>query len=98
MKNLTYLHLSIRQPKLLTDTKCFIYGISGSNTSERAETMRIDVLSFVVLFRVIKKLSVEIQYREVLDNNQSGFFNTFFFFVKARYKIICFFIVVAEVF
>lgn len=37
--------------------------------------MRIDVLSFVVLFRVMKKLSVEIQYREVLDNNQSGLVN-----------------------
>lgn len=37
--------------------------------------MRVDVLSFVVLFRVMKKLSVEVQYREVLDNNQSGFFN-----------------------
>lgn len=44
---------------------------------ERAERMRVDVLSFVVLFRVMEKLSVEIQYREVLDNNQSGFFHAF---------------------
>lgn len=33
--------------------------------------MRISMLSFVVLFIVMKKLSVEIQHREVLDNNWS---------------------------
>lgn len=37
--------------------------------------MRITMLNFVVLFRVMKKLSVEIPHREVLDNNWSGSFD-----------------------
>lgn len=57
--------------------------------------MRIDVLSFVVLFRVIKKLCVEIRYREVLDNNHSGFSNAC---CKGEVLIIWCFMVVAEVF
>lgn len=39
--------------------------------------MRTDVLVFVVFISVMKKLSVEIQYREVLENKQSGFFDAF---------------------
>lgn len=57
--------------------------------------MRISMLSFVVLFRVMKKLSVEIQHREVLDNNWSGSFNAC---CKGEVQNNLCFIVVAEEF